>query len=106
MSVPQGVIQAVAWQDKHPRLVDAGVAAAILLLSLPLALAPLWTTQVTFPPSPWKELTAATCLLCCLVLVLRLHTPLFLATYGLMLLGHAAYLFLALPYWYRQMRRL
>lgn len=56
-----------------------------------------WAKSVLSAPTDYGIL--------CLVLALRLHTPLFLAAYGLMLLGHAAYLFLALPYWYRQMRR-
>lgn len=75
MSVPHGVMQAMTWQDKHPRLVDAGIASALLLLSLPLALAPWRADPLTFPPSPWYAVTAITCLLCCLALALRRRLP-------------------------------
>ena len=44
--------------------------------------------------------------LLCLVLALRCEPAVFLWVYGLMLVGHTAYLLLALPKWYLEMRRL
>lgn len=44
--------------------------------------------------------------LLCLVLALRFAPAPFLWVYGLMLAGHAAYLLVALPKWYLEMRRL
>ncbi|CED92670.1 CDP-alcohol phosphatidyltransferase family protein [Actinomyces succiniciruminis] len=43
--------------------------------------------------------------LMCLVLVLRFAPVVFLWVYGLMLLGHAGYVTLALPKWYLELRR-
>lgn len=76
MTVPPRIMRVAAWQDAHPRLVDAAVAVLICLLNIPLGLETLDHEGPSVDSSATRLVSVAAIVVVGTALLLRRRYPL------------------------------